>query len=65
MSVLVILGQVILLLALTFIFLVNVLMFFVLIKNLGWLWKRKREDLLDQAELIANKVVDKLQGDSK
>ena len=60
MSFLIIAGQVILLLALLVMFLVNCVMFFVLVKNLGWLWKRKREDLLEQAELISKQVVEKM-----
>lgn len=39
-----------------FVSLLNGLMFVVLIKNLHWLWIRKREDQIDQCDYIVQKI---------
>lgn len=39
-----------------FVSICNGLMFLVLLKNLHWLWVRKREDLKDQADYVIAKI---------
>lgn len=63
MSVLIIAGQVVLLSALTVMFLVNCVMFFFLVKNVYWLWKRKEEDMQEMGDYIASQVSKKMMGE--
>lgn len=63
MSVLIIAGQVVLLSALTVMFLANCVMFFFLVKNVYWLWKRKEEDMQEMGDYIASQVSKKMMGE--
>jgi len=65
MSVFLIAGQVVLLAALTVMFLVNCVMFFFLVKNIHWLWQQKKEGMKEQGDYIADRVTKKMMGEEE
>lgn len=63
MSVFLIAGQVVLLAALTVMFLANCIMFFFLVKNVYWLWKRRTDDMKELGDYVAEKIKKEMMGE--